>query len=444
MLKAYKYRLMPTKTQTELLNKHIGSCRFVYNLALETKKMAYAGNKVNLSRYDLQAQLPELKKECVWLKEINAQSLQVVLLNLDNAFNYFFKGQGEFPKFKKKHTKESFNIPQDIVIDFENSKLKINKFREGINIILHRTFKGIIRQATISKTPTGKYFASILVENNITIPTKVNIEINSTIGIDLGIKSFLITSEGNIFNNPKYLNNSLSKLKFIQSKYSKHKGQKTKYRLALLHETVANQRKDFLHKISSKLISENQTICLEDLNIQGMSAKCKPKQDENGTYLPNGQSAKSGLNKSIQDAGWGIFVEMLKYKAEWYGKNVIQTGRFEPSSKCCNVCGTINKELTLKDREWTCENCNTVHNRDINAAINIKNFALRNYNSYHSCQVEPDNYTMKNKLCKGLTLKNQNELSTIVEVLTSETQLLDSPPRHVMQNCNSKLLNKTI
>ena len=358
MLKAYKYRLMPTKTQTELLNKHIGSCRFVYNLALETKKMAYAGNKVNLSRYDLQAQLPELKKECVWLKEINAQSLQVVLLNLDNAFNYFFKGQGEFPKFKKKHTKESFNIPQDIVIDFENSKLKINKFREGINIILHRTFKGIIRQETISKTPTGKYFASILVENNIPIPNKANIENNNTIGIDLGIKSFLVTSDGQKFDNPKYLHSAMSRLKYVQGKYSKHKGKRTKYRLAILHETVANQRKNFLHKISTKLIRENQSIAIENLNINDM--------------LQN-----HCLAQSIFDCGWGMFVDMLRYKAEWQGKNILQIGKFEPSSKTCNVCGTINKELELKHRVWTCKICNTTHERDFNAAINIKNFGLK-------------------------------------------------------------------
>lgn len=402
MLKVYKYQLMPTKTQAELINKHIGSCRFIYNLALETKQLAYLSNKINLSRYDLQAQLPELKKECIWLKEINAQSLQISLLNLDNAFTNFFKGYADFPKFKKKSARQSFKISQNIFIDFENNKLNINKFREGIDIILHRTFKGIIKQATISKTPTNKYFVSILVENNISIPRKVNIESNNTIGIDLGIKSFLVTSEGEVFNNLKFLNKSQSRLKFIQSKYSKHKSQRTKHKLALLHERIVNQRLDFLHKLSSKLISENQTICLEDLNIKGLLTKCKPKQDENDKYLSNGQSAKSGLNKSIQDVGWGMFVDMLKYKAEWQGKNILQIGRFEPSSKTCNVCGNINKDLTLKDREWKCNKCGTIHDRDINAAINIKNFALRN------------------KLCVGRTLENHDELPTLAGVLTHE------------------------
>jgi len=140
-----------------------------------------------------------------------------------------------------------------------------------------------------------------------------------------------------------------------------------------------------------------------------MLAKCKPKQNENGRYLPNGQSAKSGLNKSIHDASWGMFVDMLKYKAEWQGKNILEIDRFEPSSKCCNVCGTINKELTLKNRVWTCNNCNTVHDRDINAAINIKKFALRNY--------------IKNiDLCKGLIQENHEKLSAVVEAMTHEVQ----------------------
>ena len=191
---------MPNKAQQMLINKHIGSCRFVYNLALETKQTAYAGNKVNLDCFDLIKQLPDLKKECEWLKEINSQSLQQSITHLDNAFTKFFKGQADFPNFKKKSNRQSFNIPQSITVD--DDKLYIPKFKKGIEIILHRTFKGDIRQATISRTPTGKYFVSILVENNIALPNKVDIEINNTIGIDLGLKSFLITSRGEVFNNP--------------------------------------------------------------------------------------------------------------------------------------------------------------------------------------------------------------------------------------------------
>jgi len=387
MLKSFKYRIMPTKAQQELINKHIGSCRFVYNLALETKQTAYAGNKVNLDCFDLIKQLPDLKKECVWLKEINAQSLQQSITHLDNAFTKFYKGQADFPKFKKKSVKQSFNIPQNAII--ENNKLIIPKFKRGIKIILHRTFKGNIKQATISKTPTGKYFVSILVENNVANPIKTTIKSNCTIGIDLGIKSFLVTSDGQEFDNPKYLRSAQSKLKYIQSKYSKYKGKKTKHRLAILYEKVTNQRKDFLNKISIQLIKNHDCIAIENLNINGM--------------LQN-----HCLTQSISDVSWSTFVDMLKYKAEWYGKNILQIGRFEPSSKTCHVCGNINKELTLKDREWTCKICNTTHDRDINAAINIKNFALKNY------------------LCTGRIQENQNELPTLVGVMTSETKLISS------------------
>ncbi len=381
MLKAFKYRLMPTKDQSILLNKHIGASRFVYNLALETKQTAYVGYKVNLNCFDLIKQLPDLKKECEWLKEINSQSLQQPIRNLDNAFTRFFKGQGNFPNFKKKSNGGSFNIPQNISL--KDGKLIIPKFKKGINIVLHRPIKGEIRQATISKTPTGKYFVSILCETGEINKPKAKIKENTTVGIDLGIKTFLVTSDGECFDNPKFLRNTLSKLKYVQRKFSKNKGKRTKNKLAKLHEKVANQRKDFLHKTSSKLISENQTICIEDLNIKGMLANHK-------------------LALSISDCGWSMFVDMLEYKAEWYGKNILKIGRFEPSSKLCSCCGNINKELQLKDREWTCSNCNTLLDRDVNASINIKNFALKNHLSVER------------------RLKNRNELPNLLGVMTSE------------------------
>jgi len=403
MLKAYKYRINPNKAQSELINKHIGSCRFIYNLALETKQMAYAGAKKNLSCFDLIKQIPDLKKECDWLKEVNSQALQQSITNLDTAFTLFFKGQNDFPKFKSKHRgAQSFRIPQSIEVDLKNNKINIPKFKNGIDIVLHRKFKGEIRQATISRVPTGKYFVSILVDNKKELPSKPMVKEKTTIGIDLGIKSFLVASDGQEFKNPRYFRKSQSKLKYLQHRVSKYKGKSTKHRVAMLHEKVANQRRDFLNKVSSKIISENQTICLEDLNIKGMSARCKPKKDEAGNFIPNGQSAKSGLNKSIQDVGWAMFFSMLEYKAEWYGTNILKIGRFEPSSKTCSCCGAINKELTLQDREWTCKSCGTLLNRDVNAAINIKTFALRNH---LSVEHRP---------------KNRNELPTLVGVLTSE------------------------
>lgn len=381
MLKAFKYRLTPTASQAMLINKHIGSVRFVYNLALETKFSAYAGNRVNLSCFDLIKQLPGLKEECLWLKEVNSQSLQQPIRNLDNAFTRFFKGQANFPNFKKKSNRGSFNIPQIVILN--KGKLIIPKFKEGIDIVLHRPIKGTIRQATVSRTPTGKYFVSILCETGEAIKTKVNIKESTTVGIDLGIKTFSVASDGKEFDNPKFLRKAQSKLKYVQCKYSKHKGKRTKHRLAILHEKVANQRKDFLHKTSGELIKNHDSIAIEDLAVSNMVKNhC--------------------LALSISDAGWSSFVTMLEYKAEWYGKNILKIGRFEPSSKTCSSCGHINKELTLKDRSWTCPKCNSVLGRDINAAINIKSFALKNH------------------LSGEHTLKNRGELPMLIGVLIPE------------------------
>ena len=381
MFRAYKYRLSPNNSQKELIAKHIGSSRFVYNLALETKTSAYIGNGVNLSRYELQSQLKELKKECTWLKEVNSQSLQSALLNLDTAYLRFFKGAG-FPKYKLKHKgKQSFAIPQNVIV--ENNLLIIPKFKEGINIVLHREIKGNIKSATISVTPTGKYFASILVDTNTEMPIKTMVEESTTVGIDLGIKHFAITSNGEYFENPKNLRKAQGKLKYVQRKYSKCKGKRTKQRLALLHEKVVNKRKDFLHKVSTKLIRENQTIAIETLSVKNMVKN-------------------HNLAQAINDVSWSTFVSMLEHKSDWQGKNILKIGRFSPSSKTCSCCGYINKELTLKDRKWTCNCCSSVLDRDINAAINIKSFALKNY------------------LSGEHTLKNQGKLPTMVGALTPE------------------------
>jgi len=380
MLKAFKYKINPTKEQSILLNKHIGASRFVFNLALECKQMAWAGNKVNLSCFALHSQLKDLKTECEWLKEINSQSLQQSITNLDKAYTAFFKGQNSFPNFKKKSNGGSFNIPQNVLL--ENGKLIIPKFKKGIDIVLHRPTKGEIRQATISRTPTGKYFVSILCETGEPIKPKTVVKENTTVGIDLGIKTFIVASDGKEFDNPKFLRKAQIKLKYVQRKYSKHKGKRTKHKLAILHEKVANQRKDFLHKTSSELIKNHDSLAIEDLAVSNMVKNHK-------------------LAQSISDAGWSTFVTMLEYKAEWYGKNILKIGRFEPSSKLHANCGHINKELTLSDREWTCPKCGEVVSRDLNASINIKSFALKN-------------------ILSGTDRKNQGELSTMVEVLTLE------------------------
>jgi putative transposase len=386
MLKSFKYRIYPTEEQKTLIDKHFGCVRFVYNLALETKQMAWAGNRVNLSRYDLQEQLKELKNDCQWLKEVNSQSLQVGLMNLDAAYLKFYNGQSEFPKYKSKSGTQYFNVPQNVC--FKDGNITLPKFKEGIKAKIHRPIVGTIRHAVISKTCTFKYYISIICDTLEPVPLKNKISKDNTTGIDLGIKDFAITSDGEVIKNPKYLKRLESKLKFCQRKHSKNKGKRTKIKISLLHEKILNQRKDFLHKTSSKLINSHENIAIENLNIEGM------RKNHN-------------LAKSISDASWANFIYFLKYKGDWNGNNIISIGRFEPSSKMCSSCGAINKSLTLKDREWTCE-CGVKHNRDINAAINIKNFALKNHLS-------------------GVDRKNQNELPTLVGVLTSEAHKSISP-----------------
>jgi putative transposase len=366
MLKAFKYRIYPNKEQTEKINQHIGGCRFVYNWALENKIRYYETSKEKLSAYDLNYMLKGLKVENPWLKEVNSQSLQQTNKNMESAFTRFFREKKGFPKFKsKKNPVQSFQIPQHYTVDFEKGLIKLPKIG-NVKIVISRTFEGACKTATVSKTSTGKYFISILVEDGKEIPKKQEFNEKSTIGVDLGIKDSAILSNGEKFENPKYLKNSLKQLKVLSKKLSrKVKGsnnwKKAKLKLSRLHEKISNQRNDFQHKLSSKLISENQAIALETLNVKGMvKNRC--------------------LAQSISDAGWSSFVTKLEYKAEWTGKTILRIGTFEPSSKICNVCGYYKSDLTLAVREWVCPDCKTKHDRDVNAAINIKKFALQSQN----------------------------------------------------------------
>ncbi len=356
MLKAYKYRLYPNEAQKELIEKHFGCTRFIYNLALETKIESWK-KRVNVTKFDLQKQVVELRKDLPWLGDINQHSYLSALLNLDNAYKSFFKGRG-FPKFKKKSNRQSYQIPSGVRrIDWSNGTLTLPKIK-NIPIVLSRKFEGEIRKTTISKTPTGKYFASILVKTPEAIPAKSPI-INS-IGIDLGLSHFMITSDGVKTDNPRYLRASIERLKVLQYRASKKKKgsqnrRKAFHKVAVLHERISNQRLDFLHKVSSKLVYDNQvdTICMENLAVKNMVKN-------------------HSLAQAISDVSWGKFVELVKYKCEWGGKNLILIDRFFPSSKTCSNCGVINQELKLSDREWTCV-CGSIHDRDINASINIKN-----------------------------------------------------------------------
>ena len=364
MLKAFKYRIMPNQEQKVLLEKHFGCVRFVWNWALGKKMEAYQKDKTNLSRYELQAELPKMKKgEQPWLAEVGSLSIQSKLEDLDKAYTSFYKKKVAYPKFKCKRNYQKFRVPQNTKVDFEKGKVIIPKFLGGIKCIFDRQFEGDISSSYVSRTTTGKYFISILVEDGKELPTKPKIAEKSTIGIDVGLKHFATFSTGEKVENPKPLKRFLKKLKKQQRQLSKKtKGSnnrnKQRIKLAKTHEKITNCRKDFHHKLSHKLTHDNQvkTICMETLSTKDMM--------EN-----------SYMARQIADVGWNSFTNILKYKCDWYGKNFIQIGRFEPSSKLCS-CGYINQTLTLKNREWTCPSCETIHDRDILAANNIKKLGL--------------------------------------------------------------------
>ena len=374
----YKFRLEPTDDQKILLNKHFGSVRWTYNYFLNQRKDEYLNNKKSLNYYDQAKELTQLKKQedKKWLKEINSQTLQFSLNCLDTAYDGFFKKRTQFPKFKSRKSKNSFTIPQFVSV--KKDKLIIPKFRKGIEMIMERKIKGAIKHCSISKTTTGKYFVSILTEQE-------HIPLNKTglsVGIDLGLKDFLVLSNGTKIKNHRFLKHYERILKLNQQSLSRKTSKSVRYekqriKVAIIYEKITNSRMDLIHKTTSALIKQFDTIYLEDLNIKGMSHRCKAKQNENGKYLPNGQSAKSGLNKSILDVAWGTFIDVLEYKALWNDKSVIHIDRFFPSSKTCSKCGWINNNLTLKDREWTCPKCGEKHDRDFNAATNILNEGYR-------------------------------------------------------------------
>lgn len=375
MIKSFKYRLYPTASQSIMIDKTLDCYRFLYNLALETKVRAYQDAQIRISSFDLINELPLLKHENSWLKEVSSQVLCRAIVNMEKSFENFFRGSG-FPKFKKKDGEQRFQTHNGLKrIDFDKKTLSIQKIY-NIPLCIDRKFDGEIKSITISRTLTGKYFASILVNTIDKCENKPFVDSETTIGIDLGLKEFAIASNGLKIENPRHLRRSLKRLKALQRRASRKKRgsnnrKKANYRVAVLHERISNQRKDFLHKVTTNFVSDNQanTFCIENLNVAGM--------------IKN-----RNLSLSISDVGWAEFVRQMKYKCDWYGKNLIEIGRFEPSSKTCSTCQAINETLILKDREWVCESCGTLHDRDLNAAKNIKQMGL-NKHSGKGIPVEP-------------------------------------------------------
>ena len=364
-MKAYKYRIYPNGEQKVLIEKHFGCARFTYNWALALQQKYYDEHKKSLSRKDIQDQLVSMKKQeqYSWLNEVNSQTLLSGLLHVYTAFGNFFKGRAKFPKFKsKKIPQRSYQCPQHGSVDFEKGTLNLPKLK-GIKAVFSRQFDGKIKTVTISKTATGKYYASILVETNQAKVTASIIESDKTIGIDLGLNHLLIQSDGQKIENPKYLRQAQKRLAIQQKIFARKKKesknyQRQKLNVACIYEKVRLQRLDLHHKLTHHLICENQatTYAVEDLGIKNMVKNSK-------------------LAKSISDVAWGQFLTLLQYKAEWYGKNVLKIGRFVPSSKTCSCCGYKMEKLPLSVRLFECPSCNLVEDRDVNASINIRNFA---------------------------------------------------------------------
>lgn len=374
MIKSYKYRLHPTKDQAEFFEKSFGCVRFVYNWSLNQRIEAYQKDGTRISWVESCKRLTELKKqeETKWLCEVATQSLQQSIRHMDSAFTRFFREKKGFPKFhSKKRGRFSFLFVQGVSIDFDTHKVKLPKAGE-VKFGKGKEFFGKIGTCTVSKNPTGKYYISILVDDGNPLPQKALIVSDTSVGIDVGIKDFAVLSNGKVYANPKFYEKDEKRLKVLQRRFArKQKGsnrrEKARLAVAKQHERIKNHRENFIHQVTSRIVRENQTIIIEDLNVEGL--------------LKN-----HNLAKHIASASWSEFFRQLQYKCEWYGKNLIRIGRFEPSSKMC-LCGYINKDLTLKDREWDCPQCGLHNDRDLLAATNIKRFGLQKQN--HIGEISP-------------------------------------------------------
>lgn len=357
---AYRFRFYPTESQRAALAKTFGCCRYVYNWALAFRTDSYYEEGKSVSYTDTSKALTKLKKDedYKWLKEPSSVALQQSLRNLEEAFQNFFDGRTQYPNFKRKHGKQTARFASN-AFTLYGKQLKIAKVPGVLNVRWSRDLSEScnVTSVTLTKDPSGRYFVSLAcTEEKDPLP-----ELDKAIGVDLGLNDLVVTSGGFKSGNPKYLDDDLWRLQKAQKRLSrKKKGsenwKKQKRRVAKIHAEIKDKREDFLHKLSRKLVDENQVIAFESLNVKGM------QQNKNLAY-------------SISDSGWSTLVQFVKYKAEWAGRTVVKIGRWFPSTKRCSACGHIGESKPLNVRKWECK-CGTVHDRDINAAINIRTVGL--------------------------------------------------------------------
>ena len=372
MLRAIKIRLYPNVTQATQINKLLGCYRVVYNQCLNRKIKSYEENKVSENRTSLGHFIHhELLKDdnFVWLREQNTKVLKQALIDMLNAYKNFFEKHTGYPRFKSKKDKQSCRFElgaiskRNVYTDYKLSLANIRnvKFKCSKKYAEYlQKHKENIRQATLTKLPCGEYYLSVLVDGDLTHKVK---ESHYTIGIDLGVKDFIVTSDGEVFENLHFKKSESDKLKRLQRQLSRkvkdsNNRNKVRIKLAKIYKRITDKKQYYLHQISNYLIDENQVICMEDLNVSGMLKNHK-------------------LADSIQEMSFYEFKRMIEYKANWYGRKLIFVDRFYPSSKTCNHCGYVNKKLKLSDRQWVCPDCGEIIERDYNAALNIRDEGIR-------------------------------------------------------------------